>query len=89
MPTFREDLHLGHKVALVETDDISNGAVTTDKIADGAVTLAKLAPEVHDSFQSTLNNLCAALVESGIALSATAIRGENGVYDFIIVKANE
>ena len=79
MPTFREDLHLGHKVALVETDDLSNGAVT----------LAKLAPEVHDSFQSTLNNLCAALVESGIALSATAIRGENGVYDFIIVKANE
>ena len=53
MPTFREDLHLGHKVPLVEHDDISkdaigteniqDGAVTTPKIADGAVTTPKIA----------------------------------------------
>lgn len=55
MPTFREDLHLGHKVPLVEHDDISkdaigteniqDGAVTTPKIADGAVTTPKIADE--------------------------------------------
>lgn len=43
MPTFREDLHTGHEVPLVETDDILKGAVTTDKIADGAVIEDKLA----------------------------------------------
>ena len=53
MPTFREDLHLGHKVTLVDTDDIRNRAITSDKIAlqailteliaDLAVTTAKLA----------------------------------------------
>lgn len=53
MPTFREDLHLGHKVPLIEHDDISkdaigteniqDGAVTTPKIADGAVTTPKIA----------------------------------------------
>lgn len=32
MPTYREDLHLGHKVPQIETDDISNGAVTIEKI---------------------------------------------------------
>ncbi|MBR2291709.1 MAG: hypothetical protein IJ868_05280 [Prevotella sp.] len=43
MPTYREDLHTGHKVPLIETDDILKGAVTTDKISDGAVTTEKLA----------------------------------------------
>lgn len=53
MPTFREDLHLGHKVPTVETDDIVNRAITSDKIAllaivtdliaDLAVTADKLA----------------------------------------------
>lgn len=48
MPTFREDLHLGHKVALWETDDIRDKAVTTEKIDDGAVTTAKIGDgEVH------------------------------------------
>lgn len=55
MPTFREDLHLGHKVPLVESDDIISGAITEDKlgdgsvstraIQDGAVTTPKLADE--------------------------------------------
>lgn len=53
MPTFREDLHLGHKVTLWETDDIRDRAITSQKIAlkaiiteliaDLAVTTEKLA----------------------------------------------
>ena len=53
MPTYREDLHLGHKVPTTETDDIVNRAVTSEKIAlqaiitellaDLAVTTAKIA----------------------------------------------
>ena len=53
MPTFREDLHLGHKVPMVDTDDIVDRSITSDKIAllaiiteliaDLAVTTEKLA----------------------------------------------
>lgn len=56
MPTYREDMHTGHKVPLVETDDIVNGAITAEKIsgipenivstgniADRAVTSPKIA----------------------------------------------
>ena len=42
MPTFREDLHLGHEVPMIGTEDINNGSVTTDKIADGAITSEKI-----------------------------------------------
>lgn len=42
MPTYREDLHLGHKVPLVETDDIIRGAITSDKIDNGAITEDKI-----------------------------------------------
>lgn len=42
MPTFKQDLHLGHEVPLVETDDILKGAVTSEKIEDGAVTTEKI-----------------------------------------------
>lgn len=41
-PTFRKDLHLGHEVALWETDDIRDKAVTTEKLSDGAVTTEKI-----------------------------------------------
>lgn len=41
-PTFRKDLHLGHEVALWETDDIRDKAVTTEKLADGAVTTERI-----------------------------------------------
>lgn len=44
MPTYRKDIHLGHDVPLIETDDIKKGAITTDKIADGAITSDKFAP---------------------------------------------
>ena len=43
MPTFANDMHTGHKVPLVETDDILKGAVTTDKLSDDAVTDEKIA----------------------------------------------
>ena len=55
MPTFRKDLHLGHEVPLVETDDLIDGAITEQKMADnsvstrtiqdGAVTEPKLADD--------------------------------------------
>ena len=37
MPTYREDMHTGHKVPLVETDDISNSAVTLPKLAKDVI----------------------------------------------------
>lgn len=37
MPTFREDLHLGHKVPMVDTDDIVDRSITSDKIALQAI----------------------------------------------------
>ena len=37
MPTYREDLHLGHKVPTVETDDIVDKAITGRKIADRVI----------------------------------------------------
>ena len=43
MPTFREDLHLGHELVMIGTEDINNSAITTEKLADGAITTEKLA----------------------------------------------
>ena len=43
MPTYREDLHLGHEVPVYGTDDLLDGAITTPKIADKAVTTDKIA----------------------------------------------
>ena len=53
MPTFRDDLHLGHKVPTFDTDDYSDRSVTSEKIslqaiitellADLAVSTGKLA----------------------------------------------
>lgn len=37
MPTFREDLHSGHKVPLLGTEDLNNGAITNEKMAPGSV----------------------------------------------------
>lgn len=55
MPTYREDLHLGHAVPTTDTADIVNGAITEEKMAndsvstrtiqDGAVTEPKLADD--------------------------------------------
>ena len=48
MPTYRKDSHLGHGVQLVETDDISNDAISTEKIKDGAVVWDKLGNDVKN-----------------------------------------
>ena len=48
MPTFREDLHLGHEVPMVGTDDLVNRCVTEEKIDDNAVSLRKIAQDVID-----------------------------------------
>lgn len=33
MPTFRQDVKLGTKVPLLNTDDLSDGSITIDKLA--------------------------------------------------------
>ena len=42
MPTFKDNLHLGGKDPLVQTDDFASRSITTEKIDDGAVTEEKL-----------------------------------------------
>ena len=37
MPTFKEDLHLGHSVPTIDTEDIEDRAITEKKMADGSV----------------------------------------------------
>ena len=48
MPTFREDLHLGHKVTLIETDDLQDSIITNEKISNGAVSTEKLDSTIQD-----------------------------------------
>ena len=59
MPTYREDLHLGHKVPTVETDDLTNRCVTEEKLADNSVSTrtmrdkAVTEPKLDDNAVST------------------------------------
>ena len=59
MPTFREDLHLGHEVATVEHDDLTPGCVTEDNLGEGSVSTDKLQdrsvtePKLADDAVST------------------------------------
>ena len=41
MPTYREDVHTGHKVPLVETDDISKRAITPSKLSPEVIEMIK------------------------------------------------
>ena len=49
MPTerkvFRDDIHLGHKVPTVDTDDLVNGCVTEEKLADNSVSTRTIQDE--------------------------------------------
>lgn len=69
MATFREDLHTGHKVPLVETDDILNKAVTTEKIDDGAVTTEKLNDRAVSAEKIVDNSITTAKVADGAVTS--------------------
>lgn len=71
MPTFREDLHVGHKVPLVETDDIMDGGITTDKLEDRAVTNPKIGDKQvsWQKLDDDLQNIIASREEHGVALS--------------------
>ena len=87
MPTYRRDLHTGHEVPLVETDDIrdeaittekiADEAVTTEKIADGAVTTDKLAPEAVEDISSVLSEIRQEAGEAIGAANAAATEAEN------------
>ena len=90
MPTFREDLHLGHKVPTVETDDIVDRGITSDKIAlqaivtelikDLTVTTAKLADGAVTAEKlgalSVLTNKIADLAVTAEKLAANAVTNE-------------
>ena len=71
MPTYREDMHTGHKVPLVETDDISNGAITVEKLADQAVDARTLNDSVvgWQKLNPDLQKIIASREEGGVALS--------------------
>ena len=91
MSTFREDLHLGHKVPLVEPDDISNRGITNDKMADqsvdervledGAVT----TPKIHNGAvteeklgdESVTNNKLAPAVVTPDKIDKESVRNEH------------
>lgn len=57
MPTFREDVKLGTKVALIKTDDIASKAVTEEKIADKAVSTNKIAGDVWENIQTSIDSV--------------------------------
>lgn len=64
-------MHTGHKVPLVETDDISNGAITEKKLADQAVDARTLKDsEVGwKKLNPDLQGIIASRGEGGVALS--------------------
>lgn len=80
MPTYREDLHLGHAVPTTDTADIVNGAITEEKMAndsvstrtiqDGAVTEPKLADDAVST--RTIQNL--AVTEPKLADNSVSTR---------------
>ena len=43
MPTFRNDVKLGTKVPLIQTDDLADKCVTAEKLAEGSVDAVKIA----------------------------------------------
>ena len=57
MPTYREDLHLGHKVPLIESDDISNEAITPEKLDPSTINvLMGPVKEITDDLQNQIDS---------------------------------
>ena len=80
MPTFKEDLHLGHKTPLVQTDDIDQHAITFDKIAPRNVHLTQLGDDVKQLMTSVRGynavasaNVIEVGVQSQITIVATCL----------------
>ena len=75
MPTYREDLHTGHKVPLVETDDIIDGGITHEKLADDSVDTnnikdrAVTEPKLADNSVSTRTILDGAVTPEKLSSS--------------------
>lgn len=80
MPTYKEDLHLGHKTPLVQTDDIDQHAITFDKIAPRNVHLTQLGDDVKQLMTSVRGynavasaNVIEVGVQSQITIVATCL----------------
>ena len=62
MPIFKLDFHSGHKVPLIETDDISNKAITVAKLGDDIVSwIQRLVRDSVISLIGSLDEISAAL----------------------------
>ena len=56
MPTFRNDVKLGTKVPLIQTDDLADKCVTAEKIVDGTITANKLVKSMFDGIEDKLKD---------------------------------
>lgn len=80
MPTYREDLHLGHAVPTTDTADIVDGAITEDKMADNSVSTrtieagAVTEPKLADDAVSTRTIQNRAVTEPKLADNAVSTR---------------
>lgn len=80
MPTYREDLHLGHAVPTTDTADIVDGAITEDKMADNSVSTrtieagAVTEPKLADDAVSTRTIQNHAVTEPKLADNAVSTR---------------
>lgn len=87
MPTFREDLHLGHKVAMVETDDLTNKSVTGGKIANRVIDwfhiLAKAIRNEHIDDEAVDNRTLAEQSVTDSKLHKDAVTNEKIANDAV------
>lgn len=89
MPTYREDLHLGHAVPTTDTADIVNGAITEEKMANDSVStrtiqdLAVTEPKLADDAVSTRTIQNLAVTEPKLADNSVSTRTiQNGAVTF-------
>lgn len=75
MPTYREDLHLGHEVPMTDTDDIVNRAITSDKIALMAI-VTKLIADLAVTTEKLANDAVTTHKLHDLAVTAAKIAAE-------------
>ena len=83
MPTFRDNLHLGDKDPVIDSDSIADGSITTDKIADDAVTNAKLACDSVGSCQIQDGAVSLEKLTEGVRDAINSGGGNSGLDDKI------